>query len=146
MPINLSSSPPKCDHCILGKQARLSVPRVQEGDKAVNRLGRVYVDLMGPMFVISKSGFLYAMNIIDDCSSYIWTIVLKSKADAANTLQVWHRGVENQSNEHLKILVTDNGELLSNDTVKWCTEHGIEHQLMVPYTSAQNGHAERLHH
>jgi len=94
------------------------------------------------MSVILKYGFLYAMNIINDCSSYIWTIALKSKADTANALQVWHRGVENQSNEHLKILVTNNEELLSNDTVKWCTEHGIEHQLMAPYTSVKNGHAE----
>jgi len=28
MPIDLSTTPPKCDHCILGKQSRASVPKV----------------------------------------------------------------------------------------------------------------------
>ena len=90
MPINLSTAPPKCDHCILGKQARTSVPNLREGLKATRRLERVFVDLCGPMSVTSKSGRLYAMNIIDDYSSYVWTIPLRSKDEAAQTLQVWH--------------------------------------------------------
>jgi len=34
MPIDLSSMPPKCDHCILGKQACSLVPKAWEGTKA----------------------------------------------------------------------------------------------------------------
>jgi len=85
------------------------------------------------------------MNIINDFSSYVWTVPLRAKSDAADVLQVWHRLVENQSGECLKILVTDNGELLSNAVVMWCGEHGIEHLLTTPYTSSHNGHVERLH-
>ena len=145
MPINLSTTPPKCDHCILGKQARTSVPNLREGLKATRRLERVFVDLCGLMSVTSKSGQLYAMNIIDDYSSYVWTIPLRSKDEAAQALQFWHRAVENQSGERLKIVVSDNGELLSHSVANWCTEHGIEHLLTAPYTSAHNGRAERLH-
>jgi len=85
------------------------------------------------------------MNVIDDFSSYVWTIPLKSKGDAAPSLQNWHRSVENQSGHRLKILVTDNGELVSNSMANWCAEFGIDHRRTAPYTSAQNGRAERLH-
>ena len=48
-------------------------------------------------------------------------------------------------NEKLCYLVTDNGELCSNDMSHWCTERGITPQFTTPYTSAQNSHVERLH-
>lgn len=73
------------------------------------------------------------MNIINDFSSYIWTIALKTKAEVGRALQVWHKVVENQSNKWLKILVTDNGELLFNNIIKWCMDYSVEHHLTVPY-------------
>ena len=145
MPIDLSVLPPLCDHCIVGKQTRRPVPRVREGLKASRRLERVYVDLTGPMHVTSKTGRLYSMNIIDDFSSYVWSISLRSKDEAATAIKIWHRLTENLSGARLKSLVTDNGELLSKSVTDWCHEHGIEHQLTAPYTSAHNGRAERLH-
>ena len=145
MKVDLSISPPKCDLCILGKQTRSPVPSVREGNKAVKPLERVFVDLCGPMPVKSRSGRLYSMNLIDDFSSYVWSLPLRSKDEAAPVLQAWHRAVTNQSGARLKILVTDNGELMSNAMSEWCSLHGIDHQLTAPYTSAQNGRAERLH-
>jgi hypothetical protein len=85
------------------------------------------------------------MNIIDDFSSYIWCIPLKRKDAAAAALQAWHRLVQTQTGWTLKILVTDNGELLSNQTTDWCASLGIDHLLTAPYTSAHNGRAERIH-
>jgi hypothetical protein len=105
--------PPCCNHCILGKQTHLSVPNVQEGNKASCPLERVFVDLCGPMLCRSRSNCLYSMNLIDDFSSYAWSLPLKSKDKATSVLQLWHRAVENQSGHHLKILVSDNGELIS---------------------------------
>jgi hypothetical protein len=145
MPIDLSTAPPKCDICILGKQTRTPVPKVREGKRATRRLERVHVDLCGPMSVLSRSGRRYSMNIVDDFSGYVWSIPLRSKDEAAPVLQDWHRAVENRSGERLKILVTDNGELVSHAMTEWCSANGIEHQLTAPYTSAQNGRAERVH-
>jgi transposase InsO family protein len=145
MPIDLSAAPPKCDHCILGKQTRTPVPKVREGLRATNRLERVYIDLCGPMSTLSRSGRLYSMNIVDDFSGYVWSLPLRSKDEAAPVLQAWHRAVENQSGERLKILVTDNGELVSRSMSEWCSTHGIVHHLTAPYTSAHNGRAERVH-
>jgi transposase InsO family protein len=145
MPIDLSSLPPTCDHCAIGKQSRSPVPKAREGIKSDKRLGRVYVDLCGPMAVTSRSGNLYSMNVIDDFSGYVWTIPLRSKAEAFSAIRTWHKAVTVQTGEILRILVTDNGELVSNATRDWCQIEGIDHQLTAPHTSAQNGRAERLH-
>jgi len=145
MPIDLSSAPAACDHCILGKQTRSHVPKMQEGRRATKRLEQVFVDLCGPMPCVSKYGHLYSMNVIDDFSSYVWSLPLKSKSKAINMLCAWHCAVENQTGEKLKTLVTDNSELVSKTTTAWCILYGINHQVTAPYMSAQNGHAERLH-
>ena len=97
------------------------------------------------MPVVSKTGHHFSMNIIDDFSGYVWSLPLKAKSDAASTLITWHRAVENQMGQKLKILITDNGELISRSVHDWCSMHGIDHQLTAPYTSAQNGRVERLH-
>jgi hypothetical protein len=61
------------------------------------------------------------MNVIDDFSSYVWSLPLKSKEEAASVLQLWHRTVKNQSGHKLKILVSDNGELISKSMQDWAS-------------------------
>jgi len=85
------------------------------------------------------------MNLIDDFSSYVWSIPLCAKKEACATIQIWHKAVTTQTSDTLSILVTDNGELVSNDMHDWCNTEGINHHLTAPYTSAQNGRAEHLH-
>jgi transposase InsO family protein len=145
MRIDTSSTPPKCQHCILGKQTRSAVPKVREGARASKQLERVYVDLCGPMSVASRTGRLYSMNIIDDYSSFVWSLPLRSKAEAAVALKHWLTAMEVQTPHRLQSFVTDNGELASNHIRDWCSEKGILHLFTAPYTSAQNGRAERLH-
>ena len=82
---------PRCDSCVLGKQTKTSVPKarvqgVQEG-KATRRLEKVWVDLSGPHDVVSRTGGRYVMNIVDDHTSFIWSIILKNKSDAFAALQ-----------------------------------------------------------
>ena len=127
MAIDLSSTPPKCDSCIRGKQMWTLVSKVREGEKAKCPLEHVFVDLCGPIWPLSSSGHLYSMNVIDNFSSYVWTIPLKSKGDVAPSLQNWHHSVKNQLGHCLKILVTDNGKLVSNSMVDWCAKFGIDH-------------------
>jgi len=85
------------------------------------------------------------MNVIDDFTSYVWSLPLKSKSKAINVLCAWHCAVENQTGDRLKIIVTNNGGLVSKTTTAWCKLYRINHQLTTPYTSAQNGRAECLH-
>jgi len=145
MPLKTSSHPSKCEHCILGKQTHSSVPKVREGVRATKQLERVYVDLCSPMSIPSRSGRLYSMNIIDDFSSFVWSLPLRSKAEAAPVLQEWLTTLEVQTPHHLQSFVTDNSELASNQIQSWCSTKDILHLFIAPYTSAHNGCAEHLH-
>lgn len=145
MRISSTSPVPKCPHCIIGKQTRSSVPKMREGARATRQLERVFLDLTGPMSLPSRTGCLYLMNIIDDYSSFSWSIPLRSKAEAAPLLKQWLTAMEVQTPHHLSSFVTDNGELASLQIQDWCSSKGILHLFTAPYTLAQNGHAERLH-
>jgi hypothetical protein len=94
MLIDTSSVPPKCEHCILGKQTRSSVPKMREGARATSHLEHVFVDLCGPVSTPSRSGCLYSMNIIDDYSSFVWFLPLRSKDEATPILKHWLTALE----------------------------------------------------
>lgn len=49
MAVNLSMLPPKCDHCILGKQVCNKILSTWEGRRATRCLKKVFVDLTGPL-------------------------------------------------------------------------------------------------
>jgi Integrase core domain len=145
MIIDTSSAPPKCEHCILGKQTRSSIPKLREGARVSGHLEHVFVDLCGPMSIPSCSSHLYSMNIIDDYSSFVWSLPLHLKDEAAPVLKHWLTALEVQMPQRLKSFVTDNGKLASFQIQDWCSQKGILHLFTTPYTSAHNDHAERLH-
>jgi hypothetical protein len=76
MPIDLSLLPANCDHCTIGKQSHSPVPKVREGIKSDKHLGRVHADVCGPMATNSCARYVYALNIIDDFSGYMWSVPL----------------------------------------------------------------------
>ncbi len=88
MRIDLTSSPPCCNHCILGKQTHSTVPKVWKGERATHLLERVYIDLCRPMPCCSQSNWLYSINVINDFSSYIWSLPLRNKEEVASILQL----------------------------------------------------------
>ena len=145
MPVDLSERPPKCDYCILGKQARSPVPRIRHGEKSKRKLGIIWIDLMGPEAVESASHKRYLMNIVDDYSSYPWSFPLHSKSDAFPTLQAWAKRTEAQSGEKIGIICIDVGELDSKAMELWCNEKGYTLKFTAPHTSAHIGHVERMH-
>jgi ribosome-associated toxin RatA of RatAB toxin-antitoxin module len=101
MPIDLSLLPANCHHCTIRKQSHSQISKIQEGVKADKCLGRVYVDICGPMAITSHARNMYALNMINDFSSYVWSVPLCSKADTCITLQTWHKAVTVQSSDIL---------------------------------------------
>src|ERR1700676_2346448 len=97
MHIDLSSAPPKCQSCILGKQTKSSVPKICEGKCAEGVLDIVYIDLTRPESIQSASGNSYVMNLIDDATSYGWVIPLCLKSDAIKALKDWCLLVEHET-------------------------------------------------
>jgi hypothetical protein len=146
MPINLSTQPPVCDNCVLGKQTKSSIPKVRAEVRANRQLGIVHVDLMGHLDVVSATGHKYIMDIIDDFLSYSRAIPLTSKSDAFPLLVTWECACELKTGLKVGIYHSDNGELKSDAMHEWLLMCGTQHQFMAPYTSAQNGRVKCLHH
>jgi GAG-pre-integrase domain/Integrase core domain len=145
MHVDLSSAPPKCQSCILGKQTKNSVPKIREGPRAEMVLDCVYIDLTGPQSVQSASGNSYVMNIIDDATSYSWAIPLPRKSSAITVLKTWVPTVERQTGRKVGAFNIDNGELKSTEFIDFCASRGITLRWTSPHTSAQNGRVERVH-
>ena len=139
---------PKCDSCILGQQTETPVPKVHqegEGHRAMQRLEKIWVDLTGTHAVPSRTGNLYIMNIVDDFTSFPWSIPLKVKSDVFPQLQVWERARENETGLRVGMYRTDHGELKSDDMASWLASRGTDHQYTAPDTSAHIGCVERMH-
>ena len=146
MPVDLSSLPPLCEHCVVGKQTKTPVPKTRRGERAQQKLAKVFSDITGPEDVGSTLGEKYILNFIDDYTSMSWIFPLKRKSDAADVLQQWIPMVEKESGQCVKIFRTDNGgEYTSEDFERYLQREGIRHETTAPYTSAENGKAERCH-
>ena len=89
MHVNLSSMPPKCQSCILGKQTKTPVPKKQEGAWAKGILDIVYIDLTSLQPVQSASGFSYVMNLMGDVASCTYTYLLLLKSTTIKVLKEW---------------------------------------------------------
>jgi hypothetical protein len=146
MHVDLSSAPPKCQPCILGKQTRTPVPKKRVGARAKGILDVVYIDLTGPQPVQSASGFSYVMNLVDDASSYVYTCLLPLKSSAIKSLKEWVLFAERETGRKVGSFNIDNGELKSIEFAEFCASRGIKTRWTAPSTSAQNGRVERFHY
>src|SRR5882672_10558620 len=146
MPVNLSTLPPICEHCIAAKQTKTPVPKTRGGERAKRRLEKVHSDISGPEDVGTLYGEKYMLNLIDDYSGMAWIYPLKKKSDAPAVFLEWKALVKNESGEHVKLFRTDNGGKFTSDSFAlYLRGEGIRHQTTAPYTSAENGKSERLH-
>lgn len=143
-PVNLSILPAKCDHCIMGKQTRSSVPKVREGVRSTERGGTFFIDATGDQCTRSASGNICSLDIIDDFSSYGWAFPIASKGDCSAKLRTFliARRAEGCP---IRRIVTDNGECATKEITDVCAELGIEFIWTAAYTSAHNGKVERIH-
>ena len=79
-------------HVYLGNRPRHQFLKKQEegiGHRATRKLEKVWVDLIGPMAVTSRTGNKYVMDIVDDYTNHPWSIPLKTKDEAFRYLKGW---------------------------------------------------------
>ena len=94
--------------------------------------------------VASNSGFKYYLVIVDDFSHFMWTFPLRKKSDTAGILLNFVAYIRTQCSYPLVAIQADNGTEFINSTVtSFFSTHGIHLRFSCPYTSAQNGKAER---
>jgi len=97
MPTNLSTTPPVCQHCILGKQTKRAVPKMRQGERAQGILDIIYSNLTGPEDVTSGGGAKYILNFVDDMSGMTWTYLIKEKSQAEKLFIEWLALVKNET-------------------------------------------------
>ena len=94
---------------------------------------------------MSNSGYKFYLVILDDFSHYVWTFPLRHKSDVLPTLISFHAFVRTQFQVPIMSLQTDNGKEFDNSAPRaFFAAHDIALRLTCPYTSQQNGSAERV--
>ena len=132
----------KCEDCILGRQTRR--PFDTETDKNLKPLELVSFDLWGPSRVQSIGGKIFLMIIVDGGTSCKFRAYLPDKADSSTleAFETFRQKAEIVTGGKICRLRTDG----AFDSAAWRTYLrgcGITHEPTAPYSSAQNGLAER---
>ena len=132
-----------CEHCIHGKASRVKFNHAIHRTKET--LDYVHSYLWGLALVISHSGNMYFLTIIDDCSRRVWPYLLKHKNEALDRFKTWKNLIENQTSKRVKCLRTNNGLDYCNEKFDdYCKIHGIVQHKIVRKTHQQNGLVERM--
>ncbi len=132
----------KCEDCVVGRQTRRPFDGKTETD--LEPLELVSFDLWGPSRVQSAGGKIYFMPVVDGGSSFKYGAYLSDKSDASTiaAFDMFRVEAESLSGRKIRRLRTDR----AYDSSAWrdyCQGHGILHEFTAPYSSAQNGLAER---
>jgi hypothetical protein len=95
----------------------------------------------------SVGGKVYFMSIVDGGSAYKYGAFLSNKSDSSTiaAFEIFRVNAEALSGRKIHHIRTDR----AYDTSAWtdyCPHHGIVHKFTAPYSSAQNGLAERAIH
>jgi transposase InsO family protein len=138
------SSERLCHACQLGRHSRL--PFSTSMSRAAQPFDLVHCDLWTSP-VLSLSGYKYYLVILDDFSHFLWTFPLRLKFDTFTTLTHFFAWVSTQFRRSIRALQCDNGREFDNHASRsFFLTHDVQLRLSCPYTSAQNGRAERMIH
>jgi hypothetical protein len=131
-----------CHACQLGRHTRL--PFTTSSSRAEQAFDLVHYDLW-TSHVLSLSGYKYYLVILDDFSHFLWTFPLQLKSDTFPTLTHFFAWVSTQFRRPVRALQCDNGREFDNNASRYFfLTHGVQLRLSCPYTSTQNGLAERM--
>ena len=130
-----------CQSCQLGKHVRLPFSSSQSSSTFPFEL--LHCDLWTSP-IESVSGFKYYLVILDDFTHYVWTFSLRSKSDVHNIFLNFQRYVSVHFLLPIRFIQCDNGREFDNfKNRNFFLQYGILLRFSCPYTSPQNGKAER---
>ena len=107
-PILKSYNPDLYEHCIYGRQRRVSFLRGGHDRKKI-LLELIHSYVFGPVNIKSLGGTSYLVTFIDDASRNVWAYLMKIKSEVFEIFQKFHVVVERETNKFLKCLRTNNG-------------------------------------
>ena len=95
--------------------------------------------------MLSFSGFQYYLALLDDYTHFVWTFSVRHKSEVAGTIMNFHVYARTQFGHPVLAFQSDNGREFDNQALRSFYSHnGILIRLSCPYTSPQNGKAERI--
>jgi len=131
-----------CHACQLGRHVRL--PFSSSLSRASKPFDLLHCDLWTSP-VPSVSGFKYYLVILDDFTHFLWTFPLRLKSDTFATISNFFAYVRTQFGCPIKSIQCDNGREFDNFVSRnFFLTHGVSLRMSCPYTSQQNGKAERI--
>ena len=102
------------------------------------------MDLFSLVNVLSINKSSYYLVVIDDYSRFTWVFLLSNKNGITDLIKKFIVMIENQMNEKVKALRTDNGTKFKNAILDhFCADRGILRRYSAVQTPQQNGVAER---
>ncbi|WVZ71910.1 LOW QUALITY PROTEIN: hypothetical protein U9M48_020441, partial [Paspalum notatum var. saurae] len=129
-----------CHACQLGRHVRLPFPTSSHASHIFNL---IHCDLWTSP-VPSISGYKYYLVVLDDFSHYSWTFPLRFKSEAFTTISDFFAWVSTQFGLTIKAVQCDNGREFDNNASRSFLSRAVQLRMSCPYTSAQNGKAERM--
>ena len=129
-----------CISCLLTKAKNRTNRELNERKKEI--LALASVDIAGPTWT-STRGNKYFLQIVDNHSRKVWNKPIKEREDAPATLESWRKSVELQTGHRVKAIRSDNAPELVKLFDGWRDNDGVLVEYTTPYTSNQNGIAER---
>lgn len=138
----MSSVSHVCTFCQLGKSHKLPFKNSETVYK--KPLEMIVFDLWGPTPIDTDYGFNYYMSFVDAHSRYLWIYILRNKTKTLSIVLQFIKYVENQTGHKLKTIQTDGGSKFK-PLKSYFHDKGIDHKVICPHTSDQNGLIERRH-
>jgi hypothetical protein len=130
-----------CSSCQLGKATKLPFHASSRISSCPLQL--IHTDLWTSP-IPSMSGYKYYVIFVDDYSRYSWIYPLHTKSETFAVFVQFKALVEKQFSTTIKQLQSDGGgEYTSHQFQSFLSQHGIAFRKSCPYTSPQNGLAER---
>ncbi|KAL2936002.1 Retrovirus-related Pol polyprotein from transposon RE1 [Bienertia sinuspersici] len=94
--------------------------------------------------ILSSQGHKYYVLFLDDYTNFLWTFPLSTKSQVYNLFLKIRTYIKTQFERDVKSFQCDNGREFKNKPfTTFCDHYGMTLRLSCPYTSPQNGKAER---
>ena len=106
----------------------------------------IHSDIWGPVPVSTEGGSRYFVIFVDDLSRYTWIYLLHHRSELVSIYQTFDKMIEIQFNRIIKVFQSNAQEYNDKSFLSFLDSHGTLPQQSCPYTSQQNGRAERKHH
>ncbi|GJS14455.1 putative ribonuclease H-like domain-containing protein [Tanacetum coccineum] len=143
LPSKIFQNDHTCVACQKGKQHKASC-KAKAVSSISHTLQLLHMDLFGPTSVRSLNHKTYCLVITDDFSRFSWVFFLRTKDETSGILKEFIRQIENQLNQKVKTIRSDNGtEFKNRDVIEFCGLKGIKREYSNARTPQQNGVAER---